>query len=383
MAKTIDLMGAADSLGPKFAERIRELDAADAFVTENYEELKKAKVFSAQVPEDLGGGGVSHSDMCAFIRRLAHYCSSTALAVSMHQHLVSAAVFNHRAGLPAKALLERVAASEAILISTGASDWLESNGSVRKVDGGYRVTAIKPFTSGSPAGAAFVTSAAHDDADGGAEVLHFSVPANSDGVTFLDDWRTMGMCATGSQTVRFEDVFVPDEAVVLKRRRGEFHPVFNVVITVADPLVMSAYVGAAEAACAIARERAAKRKDDPVTPYLVGEMENSLTAAQLACDDMVHLANDLDFVPSEELSSKILIRKTITSKNVIAAAEKALEASGGGGYFRKAGIERLLRDVHASQFHPMPEKRQQLFTGRLSIGLEPVETSKTVAVAAE
>jgi alkylation response protein AidB-like acyl-CoA dehydrogenase len=321
--------------------------------------------------------------MCAFVRRLAQYCSSTALAVSMHQHLVSAAAFNHRAGLPTRALLEKVAGSEAVLISTGASDWLESNGSSRKVEGGYRVTAVKPFTSGSPAGAAFVTSAAHEDDEGRAQVLHFPVPADADGVTFLDNWRTMGMCAAGSQTVRFEDVFVPEEAVALKRPRGEFHSVFNIVITVAGPLVMSAYVGAAEAACAIARERAAKRKGDPVTPYLVGEMENRLATAQLALDDMVRLANDLDFAPSQELSSKILIRKTIASKNVIAAAEKALEASGGGGYFRKAGIERLLRDVHASQFHPMPEKRQQLFTGRLSIGLEPVETSEKVAVAAE
>lgn len=383
MTTTLDLMGLADRLGPRFAERIRDLDAADAFVSENYRELKEARVFSAQVPQDLGGGGVSHGEMCAFLRHLAHYCSSTALAVSMHQHLVSAAIFNHRAGRPGQALLEKVAASEAVLISTGANDWLESNGNARRVEGGYRVSAVKPFTSGSPAGAAFVTSAAYDSADEGPQVLHFPVPANSDGVTFLDDWRTMGMCATGSQTVRFDDVFIPDDAVVLKRPRGAFHPAFNVIITVADPLVMSAYVGAAEAACAIARERAAKRKGDPVTPYLVGEMENRLTTAQLACDDMVRLANDLDFTPSQDLSSRILVRKTITANSVIAAAEKALEVSGGGGYFRKAGIERLLRDVHASQFHPLPEKRQQLFTGRLAIGLEPVETMAEAVIAAE
>jgi hypothetical protein len=47
MARTIGLTGVADSLGPRFAERIQELDAADAFVAENYEDLKKAKVFSA------------------------------------------------------------------------------------------------------------------------------------------------------------------------------------------------------------------------------------------------------------------------------------------------------------------------------------------------
>ena len=124
-------------------------------------------------------------------------------------------------------------------------------------------------------------------------------------------------------------------------------------------------------------------REKPETPYLVGEMENLLATAQLACDDMVRLANDFDFQPSEELSSTVLIRKTITAKHVIAAVEKALEATGGSGYFRKTGIERLLRDVHASQFHPMPEKRQQLFTGRLALGLEAVERVTNSAIAAE
>jgi acyl-CoA dehydrogenase len=112
-------------------------------------------------------------------------------------------------------------------------------------------------------------------------------------------------------------------------------------------------------------------------PYLIGEMENLLTTAQLARDDMVRIANDLDIAPTQETANAILIRKTIAANHVIAATEKALEASGGAGFFRKTGLERLLRDVHGAQFHPLPEKRQQLFTGRLAMGLEPVETVVT------
>src|SRR3546814_7626581 len=65
------------------------------------------------------------------------------------------------------------------------------------------------------------------------------------------------------------------------------------------------------------------------------------------------------------------------AKAVIAAAEKALEATGGAGMFRKLGLERLLRDAHGAQFHPLPEKRQQLFTGRLALGLDPVSGEAT------
>ena len=34
--------------------------------------------------------------------------------------------------------------------------------------------------------------------------------------------------------------------------------------------------------------------------------------------------------------------------------------------------QRLVRDVHGVQFHPLPEKRQQLFTGRMALGLDPI-----------
>ena len=101
-------------------------------------------------------------------------------------------------------------------------------------------------------------------------------------------------------------------------------------------------------------------------------MENLLVTAQLAADSLVALADDLHFTPSEALASEVLKRKTICANHVIATAEKALQAAGGSGFFEKTGLERLLRDAHAAQFHPLPEKRQQLFAGRLALGMEPV-----------
>ncbi len=372
MSSSLNLTKVLEQVGPGFAKSSADMEQQDTFVFDNYEVLKSHKVFSALVPEDLGGGGVSHRDMCAFLRGLAHYCPSTALAVSMHQHLVSAARKNHQDGKPGKALLEKVAAGELVLVSTGANDWLDSNGTAVKVDGGYRISTVKPFGSGSPVGDIAVTSCAYECPEDGPSVLHFPLPLKQNGVTMMDDWQTMTMRSTGSQTMRFEDVFVPEEAVGMKRPRGPFHMAFAVIVTVAMPLVMSTYVGVAEAAAQIATDRAKKKSTDPATPFLLGEMINRLTAAQLACDSMIELCDDFGFAPSEELASKVLSRKTLCANEVIATSEKALEATGGTGLFRKTGLERLLRDAHGGQFHPLPEKKQQHFTGRLAMGLPPV-----------
>lgn len=368
----IDLRNLVHEIGPGFAEVAASHDEADAFVHENYEVLKQHRVFSAMVPAELGGGGASHSEMAAFLRTLAGYCGSTALALSMHQHLIAAAVFNYRNDRPGWKVLEKVAANEMVLVSTGANDWMESNGEVERTDGGYLVTARKPFASGSPGADMLVTSAPYEDPAEGWQVLHFPVPFAAKGVSGLDDWRTLGMRATGSQTVALDKVFVPDEAVVLRRPRGEYHPVWNVVLTVALPLVMSAYVGVAEAAARIATAAARKRRDGPETPYLLGEMTNALTTAQMAVDAMVAIADDWNFAPTAETANEILVRKTICANAVLATVEKAMETAGGAGYYRKAGLERLLRDVHAARYHPLQEKRQHNFTGRLALGLDPI-----------
>ena len=366
------LLDTVHELGPDFAERAAGHDADDSFVAKNFAALKEHGFFSALVPTDLGGGGVSHSGMCRILRELATYCPSTALSLSMHQHLVAAAVYNHGNGKPGRMLLEKVAAQELVLVSTGATDWLSSNGVMVRTEGGYRVDARKIFASGSPAGDMLVTSAPYEDPQDGWQVLHFPLPFSADGVRIDDDWRAMGMRGTGSNTVVYEDVFVPDEAVVLRRPRSNYHGVWNVVLTVAMPLIMGVYVGVAEAAAAIARDKARRRPDASV-PYLLGEMENALTTAGMAHDGMVAIAGDYAFDPVTETANGILIRKTIVARAAKEAVEKAMEAVGGAGYFRATGIERLLRDVHAGQFHPLSEKKQMLFTGRLALGLDPVE----------
>ncbi len=371
MSSPIDLDKILSEFGPRFAETADENDAKDRFVFENYKALRQAHVFSALVPGEFGGGGAGHADMCTFLRGLAGYCPATALALSMHQHLVAAAVANHRAGRPGQALLEKVGGGELVLVSTGANDWLDSNGRAERTDGGYRVTATKPFASGAPAGDIIVTSVAHEGANG-AEVLHFPLPLKAEGVSLADNWRTLGMRATGSQTVQLDNVFVPDAAIGLRRPRGPFHPAFAVILTVAMPLIMSVYLGVAESAFAIACRQARARRPDAATAILTGELTNRLALARLAVADLVRLVNGYDFRPDAQLASDVLVRKTLAANAVIATAETALQVTGGAGFYRKLGLERLLRDVHGAQFHPLPEKRQQLFTGRLALGLEPV-----------
>lgn len=359
----------AGRLAEEFATRAATYDAEDRFVAENYARLREQGFFTALVPTEFGGGGASVSEMSAAIRQLAAGCGSTALAFSMHSHLVAAAAWRWRnQNAPTDGLLRRVVGEDLVLVSSGGSDWLDSGGTAVRVEGGFRVSARKPFSSQAPVGDLLSTSAVWDDPDGGPTVLHFAVPLKGEGVTIHDTWRALGMRGTGSHDIAFDQLFVPDAAIAGRRPVGQWHMLFHIIAKIAFALVYSAYVGVAEGARAQALASARGKPADSDLLMLVGEMENSLTLADLALRRMVELA---EFAPpGAETTAAAMSCRTIAGRAAIETVEHAMEVVGGRAFYRAAGLERAFRDVQGARFHPLQEKPQLRLAACVALGLD-------------
>lgn len=342
-------------------------DADDSFVDEGFAALKEAGFFKALVPAELGGGGATVGEIADALRIIGAACASTALAASMHSHAVAVAAWRwRRMNAPVEGLLRRVADEDLRLVSSGGSDWLQSAGTLEKVEGGYRLTARKAFASGSPVGDLMVTSAVYDDPEDGPTVLHFPVSLTAEGASHLPTWQVMGMRGTGSNDVVFENVFVPDGAIAGKRPQGEWHMLFHIISMIAFPLIYSAYLGVAEGAREKALEAARKRPVGGPLDLLVGEMDNELLAARLAHRRMVGIAETGQ--PAPETTSEVMACRTLVARHAIGTVTKALEVAGGGAFYRKSGLERAFRDIQAARFHPLQEKPQLEFSGRVALG---------------
>ena len=370
-ATKIDLQGLLAEVGPVIAEHSARHDRDGTFVSEAYDVLRKGHVFGALVPLALGGGGASMAEMCTFLKDLAKLCPQTALSLSMHTHLVAVNVWKSNTGKGGEAVLKRVAAEQLVLLSTGATDWIDSNGEMTKVDGGYRYSSRKVFGSGGPAADVIVSSGRYEDPERGARVLHFPIPMSAEGVRSAGDWDTLGMRGTGSNTLVLEDVFIPDEAIALDRPSGQWHPLWSAVLTIAVPIYMSVYAGIAEKAAELTRA-AVKTKRDPHVESLVGEVENALVQATLAWSSMVENAGNLTLAPTIDDANGALIRKTLCTNAAKLTVERAMVATGGRAFYRKQPFERLFRDVQAAHFHPLPEHRQLPFSGRVALGRDPI-----------
>jgi alkylation response protein AidB-like acyl-CoA dehydrogenase len=98
-------------------------------------------------------------------------------------------------------------------------------------------------------------------------------------------------------------------------------------------------VGIAQKAAQLAIDHARRKKTaKPQAPYLIGEMNNDLVAAEVQLNDMLRIANNYDFEPIDQNGHDILTRKTNVANASIRVVTKAMEIAGGEGFYRSFSV---------------------------------------------
>ncbi|HUQ36843.1 MAG TPA: acyl-CoA dehydrogenase family protein [Aestuariivirga sp.] len=367
-----DFAAIAEKLGKNFAGCGEAADENDSFVADNYAALKTSGLVEAAVPTELGGGGANIHELAGMLRTLAHHCSSTALAFAMHTHLVTVPSWrwSHQKVAAVEPLLKRIAAEKIFLSTSGGSDWVAGAGKAERVEGGYKITARKVFSSGAPAGSIFMTTAVLEEQGAEPMVLHFGIPMNSPQLRIDPVWKTLGMRGTASHDVIIEGHVVPEAAVALKRKAGEWHPLFQIIGTIALPLIYSVYLGVAESARDIAVKLAKKRRSDHHILQLVGQMDSELLGARVAHNYMLDVV--AQNTPGAESINQVMMGRRLVAAHAIRTVELAMESAGGAGFYRAQGLERRFRDIQGARYHPMQPGQQAEYAGAMALGM-PVD----------
>jgi alkylation response protein AidB-like acyl-CoA dehydrogenase len=138
------------------------------------------------------------------------------------------------------------------------------------------------------------------------------------------------------------------------------------------PLIMASYVGVAEAASEQAIALAGRRATRPEVASTVGRMTTRLTSARDSVRAMIDSSQNLRYDNTDEHAAATLARKTTATQAVLDTVSLALDAGGGAAFGRGSGVDRLFRDAQAARYHPLPVDRQEQFTGRVALGLDPI-----------
>jgi alkylation response protein AidB-like acyl-CoA dehydrogenase len=212
------------------------------------------------------------------------------------------------------------------------------------------------------------TMFAYDDPEQGRRVLNMAVPIASEGVTVLDDWDTLGMRGTASNSIQLDDVFVPDERVLANRPHGLIDPPLQVIFSIAFPIISGVYLGVAEAAFEAAVDAAATKANDPIVQRQVGLMRHRLQVASWALDGALDEVGD-DPTPSMEKVAAVMAAKREIALAGVEVCDIAMEVASGPAFYRGSVIERCYRDIRAAKFHPLSPELTLLHGGRLALGL--------------
>lgn len=220
---TADHLAAVARLGPGFRERMRDLDATSSFPVENLAEAREAGLHVLCVPREYGGSGYwlpgNFSGWYEILEELAWWDANTAQLLQVHNH--AAGIINWHATPEQRDHFMPAIVDGAFCASLGSEAHLYENGAeklqseLRRVDGGYRLTARKGFASVSAiATYLMVWAAVEGDAPYADRMVFAVVERDWPGVELLDDWQMLGMRSTVSCGIRFDDVFIPDSHVV-------------------------------------------------------------------------------------------------------------------------------------------------------------------------
>jgi alkylation response protein AidB-like acyl-CoA dehydrogenase len=139
----------------RFGERASVYDQENRFFAEDFDELRRAGYLRMPIPESFGGLGMTLAQACQEQRRLAYHAPATALATNMHLYWMGVAATLHAAGdTSCDWMLEEGARGEVFAAghSESGNDLpvLYSTARADRVDGGYRFTGHKNFSSLTP-----------------------------------------------------------------------------------------------------------------------------------------------------------------------------------------------------------------------------------------
>ncbi|WRS30419.1 acyl-CoA dehydrogenase family protein [Actinomycetaceae bacterium MB13-C1-2] len=361
----------SDELLDQIHSRAAQYDAENRFPQVDYEALREVGYYSAFVPKEYGGAGLSLTEIAAEQTRLAKAAPGTALGINMHQIIVGLGKYLVKNGNPRGEQILRDAV-EGHLFGFGISEPgndLVLFGSITEArpqeDGAYSFHGTKVFTSLAPAWTRLLTFGA-DNAGADAPKSVFAIlDRETGGFDIKDDWNVIGMRATQSNTTVLDGATAPVTRVLGRINPGpSTDPIVLGIFTHFEVLLGATYAGIGERAIEVAAEHVKKRRsvmnqdvysNDPSIRWRLAEAALIMNPIGPQIRELAALVES-DEEPSIAWLPRFSAVKNAASEASLRAVEQCIRACGGSSYYEKNELSRLYRDVLAGLFQPSDQE---------------------------
>lgn len=331
------------------SDDFRAYDEKGAQPEEYVDALKELGLFGLIIPEEHGGIGLSNTGYSRVLQQSSRYDASTSLTIGAHSSIGMKGLLlfgndeQKKKYLPALASGERIAAFCLTESGSGSDAGSIKTKAEKQADGSWVLNGEKIWiTNGGMAG--FFTVFARTDNENG-KLSAFLVEREWDGISTGPKEDKLGIRASSTTTVSFENVKVPAENLLGEEGKG-----FKIAMAILNngrTGLGGGCVGGIKRCIALAAKQAKERKQfgKSISEFgLIKEKIAQMTIDCFAAESVVRMVGHYIDSGHEDYSVEAAISKVFATEAMWRAATESLQVAGGNGFMKEFPYERILRD---------------------------------------
>ena len=369
----------ADFAARSVAPLAREIDESGAFPRQVVAAAAKLGLMGVTIPAEQGGAGRDYVSYALAIEALAAASAVVAVIAAVNNSLVAEPIAQFAGDAQRERWLRPLASGEALgafaLSEPHAGSDAANQQTVARLDGnGYVIDGRKVWVANAEAADLLIVFAATQPGLRGRGVSAFLVPADTPGLIKSSSGESLGVRGLGCMDITFEDVRLGTDALLGAPGEG-----FRIAMWALDGgrvAIAAQALGVGRAALdeALAYAKSHEAFGQPIGNYqaiqwMLADMATDLDAARMltlkAADAR---GRQSDSSASDSVTLDASMAKLFASEAAHHAADKAMQILASRGYRRGSVVERLFRDVRATEIYQGTSEVQRMVIAEHIIG---------------
>jgi len=359
---------ARDFATKELAPHAREWEETATFSREAYKKMGELDFTGLYVPEEYDGTGVGRLTAAVIFEELAKGCFATAVHISVH-NMVANLIYRYGNEEQRERWVKPLARGEklgAYSLTEGeaGSDAAALRCSAVKVEGGYVLNGTKAFVTSGDSSDVYAVMVRTDEGQKAKGISAVVVDKGTPGFTFGPHEPKMGLNASPTSELQFNDCFIPDGNLLGQEGQG-----FNMALTALNGgriSIGACATGLAQQAFDYALTYAHKRKQfgKPIASFqgmefLIADLATEIEAARL----MVYRAASL-MDQGETSVLEAAMGKRFATDMAMRVTTEAVQILGGYGYMKSYPVEMYMRFAKIGQIFEGTNQIQRVVIAR-------------------
>ena len=342
-----------------------EIDETERFPMENVKKMAELGMMGIPFPKELGGAGGDVLSYIITVEELSKVCGTHGVIVSAHTSLCASLIYENGTPAQKEKYLVPLAKGEKIgafgLTEPGAGTDAAGQQTTAVLEGdNYILNGSKIFITNGGVADTFIVFAMTDKKQGTRGISAFIVEKDFPGFSIGKKEDKLGIRASSTTELIFENCVVPKENLIGKEGKG-----FGIAMKTLDGGrigIAAQALGIAEGAYEEAVKYMKERKQFGRSlsafqglQWMIAEMETKIEAAKLLVYKAAWLKQNK--LPYSVDAAKA---KLFAAEVAMDVTTKAVQIHGGYGYTKEYPVERMMRDAKITEIYEGTSEVQKM-----------------------